>query len=87
MAVSNEKQLDVHLTALSFLHRNGPHCIGPLDNDDKLAAAITMRELIDEALVMAVINDGETEPVYHLTTKGRARVVDAKATAEKDEPR
>lgn len=60
---------DSHVIALRFLERGGPHCIGVIDDENKLAAALLFDELNRAGLTGAVI--GEQGPIYRISLKGR----------------
>jgi len=57
------------MEALQFLAARGSDCIGVIDNEEKLAAALVFHEMKQKGLVLATIsNDG---PVYRLSNAGK----------------
>lgn len=56
--------------ALSFIHQRGSDCVGEIDSEEKLAAAMLYAMLCNEGLLArAATDDG---PEYSLTEAGRA---------------
>ncbi len=66
----SEGRKAVDRMALDFLDRVGSDCIGVIDTDAKLAAAIVFLDLNKRGLVIASLSDDG--PVYRLTSSGRA---------------
>jgi len=59
--------------ALVYLLRNEPHCIGVLDSEPKMAAALAFEELKKKGRAIAEITDDG--PSYRLTPRGRAEAM------------
>lgn len=56
--------------ALAFLLNGGPHQVGVIDDEEKLAAAFVFTSLIHKGCVLGAAN-ASGGPTYHLTSKGR----------------
>lgn len=59
--------------ALVYLLHNEPHCIGALDSEPKMAAAMAMVELVKKGRALGTMTDDG--PSYHLTPRGRREAV------------
>jgi len=58
--------------ALTFIDKRGSDCIGVIDSEEKLAAAMIYEGLKRDGLLLAAI--GDEGPVYRVTPKGRAAI-------------
>lgn len=54
---------------------HGPHCIGLIDDEAKLAAAVVLHGLQRRGYAMSAITP--EGPRYHLTPKGQAALLEA----------
>ena len=68
------------IMALGYLRHNGPHTIGVIDSEYKMAAAMVFIDLKSKGLVLSGL--GENGPTYHLTDAGRAALRDAEEGGE-----
>lgn len=77
------RELKPHeIMALEFMVKHGPDCIGIIDADEKMAAAIVFDQMRRDGLLIAEI--GPLGPIYRITPAGRAALeADARARAEK----
>jgi hypothetical protein len=55
--------------AMVYLLRNEPHCIGVLDDEPKMAAAMAMVQLVKKGRAIGVMTDDG--PSYRLTPLGK----------------
>lgn len=71
--MSDTARQQVDMMALRFLERGGPHCVGILDDENKMAAALLFIGLQQRGLAIAEI--GENGPIYRITPAGRSTLL------------
>lgn len=62
---------ETDLMALRFLASNGPDCVGIIDDEDKLAAALLYCDLEKRRLITVQFKTADG-PVWAITAAGRA---------------
>lgn len=62
--------------ALEFLAARNGDCIGEIDTDEKLAAALVFSGLVHRGLAIASAGAGE-QPTFYITAAGRDALADA----------